>query len=373
MPFEKAIRAAQPRRHFTFLAAPAAAAVMVAAAIATAPTAASAAAAGGQRVRSACSRPDPVRVPPYYLTITGAIKSTATGARITRVRPPKPYNTIEAITGAADDRTFVLAAQTGTQEGYGAARLFIARFNPADRAATLRALPTPTIPAADLLTGLALSPNGRLLATAVLTGKNRTDSVLTVYSLAGRPAKVWRADGTIGSSLYDSAAISWSCTGTMAVNFFTGRIAGSGVWLLNTRTRGGRLLAASRLVLPLVNPSDTAFAFAWDGVLTPNGKRIVAPMWRLAASSPGQASSTDQFEEFSARTGKPVRVLYRESGTNPSVDEALEWTNTSGRVLVVGALARGAKQPVIGILRGPEFRPIPGAPADNGSEVVIVF
>jgi hypothetical protein len=42
--------------------------------------------------------------------------------------------------------------------------------------------------------------------------------------------------------------------------------------------------------------------------------------------------------------------------------EALEWTNPSGSVLVVAAPAKGHRNPVLGVLAGDRFIPIPGAP-----------
>ncbi|HEY1920319.1 MAG TPA: hypothetical protein VGH27_32515 [Streptosporangiaceae bacterium] len=69
-------------------------------------------------------------VPPYYvaLTLTGhgsccagtsflapptvaQVKSTATGTVLATVRPPKSYGTFVLVSGAANDRTFALAAQ----------------------------------------------------------------------------------------------------------------------------------------------------------------------------------------------------------------------------------------------------------------------
>ena len=44
-------------------------------------------------------------------TADAAVGSTATGRIIARVAVPKPYNAFVAVSGARDDRTFVLAAQ----------------------------------------------------------------------------------------------------------------------------------------------------------------------------------------------------------------------------------------------------------------------
>jgi hypothetical protein len=296
-------------------------------------------------------------VPLYYLTTGGAIKDRLTGAQVATVRPPKPFNTIEAVTGADNDRTFVLAAQAGNVEGEGIARLFIARFNPADATVSVTALPAPEIPATSLLTGLALSPDGARLATAVQGGGNRSEAVVSVYSLTGGKVKVWQDTGTVGSSPYDVGAISWSCGGTLAFFWEPGEPAGDGLWLLNTATTGGQLLADSRYVLHGWGDIYDGFDTTWDAALTPDGTTIVAPMTRTMRTSVEQ-----EFGEFSAATGKPIATMYLMRGPFRGADEMLVWTNSSGSVLVVGAPPGPGKDTVYGILSGNHFVPIPGAP-----------
>ena len=58
-------------------------------------------------------------VPPYYIALAGqpdtpehaVIRASATGAVLATVKPPRPYRSFTFVSGAADDRTFVLAAQ----------------------------------------------------------------------------------------------------------------------------------------------------------------------------------------------------------------------------------------------------------------------
>jgi hypothetical protein len=385
-----AIRAASGRerraltaRWRTRVLAPLAAAAAVAAVIALAvgisgrtqarrTSVAPAAAAGSL----SCTRPDSQCIPRYYLDIKGIIRDRTTGATVATVRLPRPYRTIDAIAGSADDRTFVLAAQTDKSDGNYPVRLFLARFNPAARSVTLSALPIPIIPGASLLTGLALSPDGRKLATAVQADPRRVDAVVTVYSLASPSSapvvKVWQSAGTIGASPYDAGAISWSSTGMLAVNWETGKVATSGVLLLNTAAPSGSLLARSRFLLHTETSNGKDLAFAWDGMLTPDGTRIVAVLERMLGSSkPGHPVYESEVAEFSAITGKLVRYLYRVTGRNAS--ETLEWTNTSGSALVVGAPPNRSKPQVFGVLSGNHFRPIPGAPAPNAEIATLAF
>jgi hypothetical protein len=76
------------------------------------------------------------------------VRATATGAVLATVRPPRPYATFTWVTGAAADRTFVLAAQPGgqpTASGRVIMKFFALRLDPAVGAAKLTALPTPDV------------------------------------------------------------------------------------------------------------------------------------------------------------------------------------------------------------------------------------
>ena len=80
------------------------------------------------------------------------LRSTQTGAVLARITPPKPYASFTGVTCAADDRTFVLAAQ-GPQPSvvppFPSQRFFLLRIDPAARAGarmTLTALPARYVP-----------------------------------------------------------------------------------------------------------------------------------------------------------------------------------------------------------------------------------
>jgi hypothetical protein len=327
-----------------------------------------------------CTRPDSQCIPRYYLDIKGIIRDRITGASDATVRLPRPYRTIDAIAGAADDRTFVLAAQT--EKGYPGpypVRLFLARFNAADRRIMLSALPIPDIGPGPELNGLAVSPDGSELATAVSAGSNRTESVLSVYSLtgrlSGRPDKVWESPGAIGDSPYDPSGISWSSTGTLAINWVTGKAPTSGIRLLDTASPGGSLLAHSRFVVDSQSTMGGAFSFACDGVLTPDGTTIVAALSRQISlpSSTSKPVFQEEIEEYSAATGRPIRTVDRRTGHVPYVSETLEWTNSSGSVLVVALSPGRGKAPVFGLLSGSLFRSIPDAPTPDELSLALAF
>ena len=98
------------------------------------------------------------------------LRSTQTGAVLARITPPKPYVSFTGVTGAADDRTFVLSAQ-GPQPSvvppFPAQRFFLLRIDPAAQAGarmTLTALPAADVPAGNGIRDMALSPDGTHLA-----------------------------------------------------------------------------------------------------------------------------------------------------------------------------------------------------------------
>ena len=113
-------------------------------------------------------------VPPYYVALTSAatptqavIRATATGAVVATVRPPKPYGTFNFVSGAADDRTFILAAQRWWPPGSGPRGLlaeqrdnvtpivfFRLRYDPATRRAQLTLLHLPQKVPAAILSGI---------------------------------------------------------------------------------------------------------------------------------------------------------------------------------------------------------------------------
>ena len=63
------------------------------------------------------------KVPPYYVSLTpgnntyilggrrAEVRATATGTVLATIRPPRPFGAFTWVSGASDDRTFILAAQ----------------------------------------------------------------------------------------------------------------------------------------------------------------------------------------------------------------------------------------------------------------------
>ena len=388
-------RAARPRGHaWRAWATPLAAAAVVFAVIA-----ASLALTGGHAV----TRPGPVRpqtaqagVPPYYVAlVTGhgapdapgasgvaaQVRATGTGAVLATIVPPKPYVAFTAVTAAADDRTFVLAAQaagwksgqlTAKQfrellDGYApAGRLYLLHIDPASSTpggrVSLQALPASFIPANAYVLDMALSPDGTRLAANIGNQNGRLGTPLEVFNLATGTRRVWSyrecADcAPAGGGFYADVNIdplSWAADSRHVAFVGPARIPtdqGS-VRLLDTNTPGGSLIDDST---PVPGPSanmSPGDGTNWRGALiTPDKQTVVAD---LEISSKNQMSVRQELVTISAVTGKVTAIL-----NSPKIGveyEQILYTNTTGHELVVSYARPGNSA---GILRDGTYTPIP--------------
>ncbi len=344
-------------------------------------------------------------VPRYYLALVpastksnapqyGIIRDTVTGKTLATIRPPKPFVTFRAVTGAADDRTFVLTAQTsviGTQDT--PAKFYSVHFNPADGALTISPLTIPDIPGLDLAAD-ALSPDGTRLAVAMSAG---AFAQVRIYSLASGAVRVWQVGGADVLSLGADIAVelSWARSGILAFDwngtyraiprhnrYRIVQESAPGTWLLNTAATSRGLLTDSRLAV--CTPETTSVTFGYSGYLTPDGTKIIVPVTEpvkpgqhlraCVGSQESEPSSLTppKLEEFSATTGKAISVIYTSDSRSSVPNYDVFWSNASGSVLVLDGPAgpgrAGPAKPgprsksVFGVLRGTTFTPIPGAP-----------
>jgi hypothetical protein len=386
------------RRRIKIMAVPAAAAVAVVAVIAS-----SLVLAGGPhrpRQLTAGSAGLLDRVPQYYMELRptkpgsaddeAVIRDTRTGATVATVRPPSPFTTFSLLAGARDDRTFVLAARRAVGRFVlTPTRLYSARFNPAARSIGLTALPVPRFPANAPVNGLAISPSGTELAVALAAFSGHVLQVvrpqIRIYPLsfsqtAGSPAKVWRAPRGSGYIFWNTsnlpllpADISWARTGALAFSWQSSTSAPTGIRLLDTSTSGGSLLGDSRQVV--ANPTN---GNTWeDDILTTNGATIAAVFTGGGITAPLNASPpayvAHKFEEFSAATGRLTRTMWPTSELQQyALEDSIFWSNSSGSVLVVLAPPTRGRQPgkpkpVLGVLRGNKFVPLPSAAVTTSS------
>jgi len=318
------------------------------------------------------------------------VRATATGATLARVTPPRPYRTFVAAAGAGDGRTFVLVAGPwavtyragGKFIREAPTKFFLLHIGAGGRTTRLTALPIPRQPGGAF--DIALSPGGRKLAVA-LRDASVGGPAIQVFDVATGSERVWRWPG--GGPVTNNAGgegevLSWAADGrTLAFQqWVTGNIIH--LRLLDTAAPGGSLRAASRLLLTW--PGDGAtwhyvhgkisnVLFGFSAIITGDGSKIVAATEDLAKHP---LSSELAFTEFSAATGKVVRVLGRWPipGLYPGQIQDVLWANSSGSRLIVLAHKPGppVKDPQainsagygieFGVLNGNRFTPLPGAP-----------
>ena len=333
-------------------------------------------------------------VPPYYVALTGfaaaaqhaVVRATATGAVLATITAPRPYRTLTWVSGAADDRTFVLAAQrwwriTRGKGGLAAekrdsdtrVRFFRLRLGPSGRVTQLAALPLPEKPQAAQLAGIALSPDGSKLAIA-LHGSGpanaQRDPKIGVITLATGAMRqwVWPGTGWVGNFKPMGEPLSWTADGRMlAFQKWTG--SNVAVRLLDTTAPGADLRSA-RLVARFFNRDGVFTISPGNTIITPDGAKVVVP---LARNTQRPDVMELEIAELSSSTGKAVRILdpWRFKGLGAASWQDVLWTSSSGSTLIVeappgtdpaGHWITRAIGPVPGVLAGGQFTPLPRAP-----------
>ena len=183
-------------------------------------------------LRPAALRPAALRqVPPYFAQLTdrvqvqaqaAVVRSTLTGHVLATVAPPRPYRIFTWVSAAADDRTFVLAAQRYWPIGSGQAGLpaqnrdnttptvfFRMAFDPATHTAKLASLAVPETIQSAQLAGMTVSPDGTRLALDL----RQSIQVVTLTTGAIR-SWAWPGGGWIGNNKPFGQIFSWTADGT---------------------------------------------------------------------------------------------------------------------------------------------------------------
>lgn len=294
------------------------------------------------------------------------IRATASGKVVATVSPPAPYNAFESFAGAANDRTFVFAAQRYTYGKTGNERykqdqktplkFMIVRITPSGHP-RLSALSLPeTLTAAQIPT-LALSPDGTRLAVAYGgSGKTAVVQVITLVTsqlrqwVSPRPAATpvltglgaWTSDGrvlAVGQMFIEHSGVIRS--GPMQMR------------LLDTAAPGTNL-AASKLVTLHGARGLSAF-------ITPDGTKLIGGHGGIPAR-PGGPTESGALGVYSVRTGALLRVVARWQLHGRGVlfsraRQMVAWSNLSGSRLIV-EMPHG-KLGEVGFLTGDKFTPLP--------------
>jgi hypothetical protein len=339
----------RPRRRFIARAAPIAAALAVASVVVTA-----AVLHGSLQGPGPGQQTQPPLAPPRYfvgLSYIGQFKSwklvrreavvasTATGKPIATVVPPAPYNTFIAVSGAYDDRTFVLAAQRVSPGRSAQFRLptkfYGLRINPAGSptATTLSALPIPVLPPRtfSVFDGIALSPDGTRLAVTRSSGL--LNSNVTVYETATGHSRVWQVpQNEVGA---DSAVEtpSWEANGRYLALDVSSRHPGGGhcldcIRLLDTKRADGNLLADSG---NLVRSPDLHVYVIWNAALiTPDGSHVLR-----SAIVPVRVTKNTFYDRSWIFDYTAAGTLTRSQSSHRSVDWTLLWSSPDGQSFIV--------------------------------------
>ena len=321
-------------------------------------------------------------VPPYYVALAGlpdapghaVIRASATGAVLATVKPPRPYGSFTFVSGAADDRTFVLAAQrwwkvtSGTRGENAQQRdnttpvvFFRLRFDPRTRTTQLTALPTAGSVSSLHLSGLAVSPDASKLALIVRPAEIRVITLATGSKrdwIWPHTSGTWTpksaGDTWVGNSKPSGAPLSWTADGrTLAFQLWTKSGGITEVRLLDTGTPGGSL-SSSQVSVRFTGLGELKKGPAGNTLVTPDGSRIVAV-------TIGRSGTDYRVTEFSASTGRPLGGPGR-SAPAPAWD--VLWTSPNGSTLIIEAEpGRGQAGPGPGILRDGRLTPLPRAPS----------
>jgi hypothetical protein len=316
------------------------------------------------------------------------VRETTTGALLARIKPPSPYNSFVAVSGAADDRTFALLAMGPTDPFTQATpeRFFLLHINPSASSAAgrarLTALPASDIPGGNTARGallgnqvgaMALSPNGASLAAILtLTGRQRSAAAggalqqttyLVVYNLASGATRRWVGEENYLTSVTEDPGVttlSWASTGRSLAFMVGGPVGASQLRVLNLSARGDNL-----------RPNSTPFVFhspvgPWtQAVMTPDGKMVFFS-FRFSYGPRGLAVSTSLMR-FSAAADRltginTLRLIlpggnaggYSNSG--PLIANTILWTNYNGSKVIIAAAARGH---TVGVYSGGTYTPLP--------------
>jgi hypothetical protein len=328
--------------------------------------------------------PIQTNVPPYYVSLnsvrpmpphepqwwpvrtTATVRATSTGAVIARIDPPQPYTEFINVSGAPDDRHFVLAAQYGSIVGPDQDGFFLLSINPTAASPAARAsltpLPAAALPRDDILDAMALSPDGRLLATVAMGDRDEGEvpSYLRVYNLVTGRARTWSGISFYGDTLENpgNGGLSWLPDGRfLAVPSSLGHLR-----LLNVNAQGHSLARDSKPFADLGWPcANWCFTDT-----TPDGKTVFVEYTTLGRGL-GRQRLWANLARFNVPTGTRTRVnrlnIEGHGGRDTGYDSSLVgpdgvlWTNYSGSRVIVTDVLPGVLN--AGIYDGSRYTPIP--------------
>ncbi len=271
----------------------------------------------------------PAALPRYYLTFTyvstsrmpqepeAVIRDSATGqiAGTAEVPTDDPY---VAVTAAPDDRSFIIgasepdAASPATQ--YQVYRLFRLPISADGKPGHLTELPVSPPPGYGGATGIAISPDGKLLALSLVYGPSvsiaRPVTRIEVINLLTGRTRTWTAP-TQDGYYYIPGPPSWAdgdrmiaFTWQRSANLTTSNTVMEGVRLLDTAESGGNLMDSTWILR-----SKAVSGAIQSALITPDGRDVIVATSRNIPSGGGDGTAVMQIVEVQTASGKPIRVL----------------------------------------------------------------
>jgi hypothetical protein len=270
-------------------------------------------------------------IPRYYVTLgadssapgyqrDAIVGDSRTGKVLATVRPPARL-TFVGVTGAADDRTFVLDAISGADASAagraspGTHSWYRLRLAPgSSRPATLTRLRIAGPADSAQVDGLALSPDGGTLAvlyqSGVLGGSPGPFTLRTFSLVTGKTLRTWTAPGGKiyvygGGERDNDVGLTWTADGRTLAFVFNPWVEPDYERTLSVTDKGDSLLADSRAVLEIPSPQYDCTSV----LLASDGRTIVCGA--LGNRADECRKQWPAFLLYSTATGKLIRVLYR--------------------------------------------------------------
>ena len=319
------------------------------------------------------SAPGPAAIPRYYLTFTyvadhqvqgmpvteAVIRDSATG-RITGTVKILTHDFPAPVTVAAapDDRSFIIGTYEpdpkGTQAtGYQEYRFFRLPISADGKPGHLTELPAYPVPMYAFVEGIALSPDGTLLAVSSMYSLGRQNGLpagkVEVINLVTGKVRIWTAAPQHGH-YYEPGAPSWADGDRMIAftwqhsqSLTNDNMTMEGVRLLDTDAPGDNL-ADSRMIVSRKAVSGTI----QSALITPDGRDVLMATFRNVPSGGNRGTVIAQLAEVPAAGSGPVRVLRTKTArytwdTKASVDDTSQVLSLdpTGRYALVQCLQFG--------------------------------
>ena len=339
--------------------------------------------------------PVPASVPRYYVTLVSGSRGWGTKAvvgddqtgRTVAVLNSTPGQIFDGVTGAADDRTFVVTSYTNKPP---LTTWYLLRIAPGTaHPAQLTRLPIKPLMAR--VSGLALSPDGRELAIMWDTTTDRQGdgmASLAVYSMSsGAVLHTWITRGGYYNAYGrgpNTEALAW-VDGDRSLDFRwalppTNQSLPVFIRTIDVTARGGDLLADSRVVVQgqYTVPTDktktrrygpcTNEVTAGDGTVVCGTQSVTDVAFEEVCST-----VPPSFVTYSGTTGKQLKVLYQWHGQCLYASAYPLWTDSAGRhVIVYLALSeKGIKMSLtdeVGLIANGRFTSLPQLANARGAD-----